>query len=33
MQAMAVPIKPNKLDTWLTWCAELTSSRKEGSTR
>jgi hypothetical protein len=29
MQAMAVPIKPDKLDTWLGWCAELTGPRKE----
>jgi hypothetical protein len=28
MDAMAVPIKPGKLDTWKAWCAELTGSRK-----
>jgi hypothetical protein len=25
---MAVPIKPGKLETWLSWCAELTGPRK-----
>jgi hypothetical protein len=29
MQAMAVPIKPDKLDTWLAWCADLKGSRKQ----
>jgi hypothetical protein len=28
MQAMAVPIKPDKVDTWKGWCAELTGARK-----
>ena len=28
MQAMAVPIKPDKLDTWRAWCADLTGPRK-----
>lgn len=30
MQAMAVPIKPGKLETWKAWCAELSGSRKSG---
>ena len=28
MEAMAVPIKPGKLETWTSWCAELTGPRK-----
>ena len=28
MEAMAVPIKPGKVETWKAWCAELTGSRK-----
>jgi hypothetical protein len=28
MQAMAVPIYPDKVDTWRSWCAELTGPRK-----
>ena len=28
MEAMAVPIKPGKLETWTAWCAELTGPRK-----
>ena len=28
MEAMAVPIKPGKLETWKLWCGELTGPRK-----
>jgi hypothetical protein len=28
MEAMAVPIKPGKLETWKAWCGELTGTRK-----
>ena len=28
MEAMAVPIKPGKLEAWTSWCAELTVPRK-----
>jgi hypothetical protein len=28
MEAMAVPIKPDKLETWKAWCGELTGPRK-----
>ncbi len=28
MEAMAVPIKPGKLEAWEAWCAELTGPRK-----
>ena len=27
MQAMAIPIKPDKLDAWLAWCAEMNGAR------
>jgi hypothetical protein len=28
MEAMAVPIKPGKLETWKSWCGALTGARK-----
>ena len=28
MEAMAVPIKPGKLEEWEAWCGELTGARK-----
>src|SRR4026208_1323719 len=28
MEAMAVPIKPGKLETWKAWCGERTGARK-----
>jgi hypothetical protein len=28
MEAMAIPIKPGKLETWKSWCGELTGPRK-----
>jgi hypothetical protein len=28
MEAMAVPIKPGKLEAWKSWCAELNGARK-----
>jgi hypothetical protein len=28
MQAMAVPIKDGKVETWKAWCAELKGARK-----
>jgi hypothetical protein len=28
MEAMAVPIKPGKLEAWESWCAELNGPRK-----
>jgi hypothetical protein len=28
MDAMAVPIKPGKVEAWESWCAELTGPRK-----
>jgi hypothetical protein len=28
MEAIAVPIKPGKLETWKSWCGELTGARK-----
>ncbi|MGA9159617.1 MAG: hypothetical protein WB297_01960 [Actinomycetota bacterium] len=28
MEAMAIPIKPGKLETWTSWCDELTGPRK-----
>ena len=28
MEAMAIPIKPDKVETWKSWCGELTGPRK-----
>ncbi len=28
MEAMAIPIKSGKLQTWKSWCGELTGPRK-----
>ena len=28
MDAMAVPIRPGKLEAWKSWCGELTGARK-----
>ena len=28
MEAMAIPIKPGKLEAWTSWCGELTGPRK-----
>ena len=30
MEAMAVPIRPGKLEAWQSWCAELAGTRKTG---
>lgn len=29
MQAFAVPIKPDKVETWKAWCGEMTGPRKD----